>query len=96
MARDELVTSARTVGGESILHILASKPGTPAFAVILMPGGKGVVNPRMIASKLVFSGVGNFLIRSRELFADGRFVAVWTDATSSPERILAIMAATNC
>jgi hypothetical protein len=90
-ASDELVTSARTAGGETIPYILTSKPGTPAYAVILMPGGKGIVSPRMMDGKLVFSGGGNFLIRSRELFADGRFVAVSTDATSTPDRVLAIM-----
>lgn len=89
-ALDELVTSARTAGGETIPYILTSKPGTPAYAVILMPGGKGVMDPRMVDGKLVFTLGGNFLIRSRELFADGRFVAASTDATSTPARILAI------
>ena len=91
LASDQLVTSARTAGGETIPYILTSKPGTPAYAVILMPGGKGILSPRMMDGRLVFSGGGNFLIRSRELFADGRFVAVSTDATSTPDRILAIV-----
>jgi len=90
LASDELVTSAHTTGGETI-PILTSKPGTPAYAVILMPGGPGRVSPRMVDGKLVFSGGGNFLIRSRELFADSRFVAVSTDATSTPDRMLAII-----
>lgn len=89
-ARDELVTSARTPGGETIPYVLTTKAGTPAYAVILMPGGSGVMNPRMQDGKLVFDFGGNFLIRSRELFADGRFVAASTDATSTPARILAI------
>jgi hypothetical protein len=89
-ARDELVTSARTPGGETIPYVLTTKAGTPAYAVILMPGGSGVMNPRMVDGKLVFGFGGNFLIRSRELFADGRFVAASTDATSTPARILAI------
>ncbi|HTG22857.1 MAG TPA: hypothetical protein VK681_22635 [Reyranella sp.] len=91
LARDELVTSAQTAGGEAIPYILTSKPGTPAYAVILMPGGQGRMNPRMMNGKPAFSSGGNFLIRSRELFADGRFVAVSTDATSTPDRILAIV-----
>jgi hypothetical protein len=37
------------------------------------------------------AGAANFLIRSRELFADGRFVAASTDATSTPDRMLAIV-----
>ena len=35
---------------------------------------------------------GNFLIRSRARFASGPFVAASTDATSTPDRILAIAA----
>ena len=89
-ARDELVTTAVTSGGETIPYILTTKDGTPAYAVILMPGGNGVLNPRMEGGKLTFTLGGNFLIRSRELFADGRFVAASTDATSTPGRILAI------
>lgn len=90
-ATDELVTSARTPAGQSIPYVLTSKPGQPAYAVILMPGGKGVLDPRILNGKLTLSMAGNFLIRSRELFADGRFVAASTDATSTPDRILAIV-----
>ena len=89
-AGDELVTSAGTPGGDTVPYVLTTKGGTPAYGVILMPGGSGVMNPRMVNGKLVFGFGGNFLIRSRELFADGRFVAASTDATSTPARILAI------
>jgi hypothetical protein len=89
-ARDELVTTAVTSGGETIPYILTTKNGTPTYAVILMPGGKGILNPRLVNGQLAFDFGGNFLIRSRELFADGRFVAASTDATSTPARILAI------
>jgi hypothetical protein len=91
-AADELVTSARTSGGDTVPYVLTSKPGTPAYAVILMPGGKGVLNPRLESGgRLAMAAGGNFLIRSRELFADGRFVAASTDATSTPDRMLAIV-----
>ena len=90
-AADELVGSARTSGGEAVPYVLTSKPGRPSVAVILMPGGRGVLNPRMENGKLAMSLAGNFLIRSRELFADGAVVAASTDATSTPERILAIV-----
>ncbi|HYX03038.1 MAG TPA: hypothetical protein VE963_13190 [Reyranella sp.] len=90
-AADELVTSARTAGGETVPYVLTTKPGTPAYAVILMPGGKGVLNPRLQGGRLVLAAAGNFLIRARELFADGRFVAASTDATSTPDRMLAIV-----
>jgi hypothetical protein len=88
-AADELVA---VTGGETFNYILATRsPGAIAYGVILMPGGPGRVNPHMEGSKLVLAGSGNFLIRSREIFADQRFVAASTDATSSPERIQAIM-----
>ncbi|MCA0301401.1 MAG: hypothetical protein LCH95_03265 [Proteobacteria bacterium] len=90
-AADELVGSARTTGGETVPYVLTSKPGQPSVAVILMPGGRGVLNPRMENGKLTMSLAGNFLIRSRELFADGTVVAASTDATSTPDRILAIV-----
>jgi hypothetical protein len=91
LAADELVTSAKSASGETVAYVLTSKPGTPAYAVILMPGGRGILNPRLEGGRLVLSSGGNFLIRSRELFADGRFVAASTDATSTPDRILAIV-----
>ena len=92
-AADELVTSARTTSGDVVPYVLTTKPGTPAYAVILMPGSKGILNPRMEGGKLALAAGadGNFLIRSRELFADGRFVAASTDATSTPDRMLAIV-----
>jgi hypothetical protein len=90
-ASDEVVSAARTSSGESVVYLLTSKPGTPAYAVILMPGGRGILNPRQEGTKIVTTAGGNFLIRSRELFADGRFVAASTDATSTPDRIMAIV-----
>jgi hypothetical protein len=41
LARDELVTSARTPTGETIPYVLTSNVTPPAYAVILMPGGAG-------------------------------------------------------
>lgn len=94
-ARDELVISARYPGGETIPYMLTSKDGAPSpapsYAVILMPGGVGRLNPRMEDGKLAFAGGGNFLIRSRELFADGRFVAVSSDASSTVARMMVIV-----
>lgn len=67
------------------------QPGQPRYAVILMPGGRGILDPRLENGRIAVSMGGNFLIRSRGLFADGRFVAASTDATTTPERILAIV-----
>jgi hypothetical protein len=92
VARDELVTSARYPSGETIPYLLTTKDGsTPRYGVILMPGGAGVLNPRIQNGKLVMSMGGNFLIRSRELFADRQFIAVSSDASSTPARMLAIV-----
>ena len=90
-AADELVAGARTTAGESVPYVLTTKPGKPSVAVILMPGGKGILDPRIEDGRLAMSLSGNFLIRSRELFADGTVVAASTDATSTPDRILAIV-----
>jgi hypothetical protein len=91
LASDNIVSSARTASGEPVVYLLTSKPGTPAYAVILMPGGRGILDPRQEGTKIVMTAGGNFLIRSRELFADGRFVAASTDATSTPDRMMAIV-----
>jgi hypothetical protein len=89
-ATDELVTTLRLPGGDPVPYILTTKPGKPAYLVILMPGGRGLLNPRIEDGRIVTLLSFNFLIRTRELFADGRVVAVSTDATTTPERILAI------
>jgi hypothetical protein len=72
--------SAKTADGTSVAYLLTTGGQTPSYAVILMPGGKGIMSPNN----------GNFLIRSRAIFAEGPFVAASTDATSKPERIMAI------
>ena len=91
LARDELVTATQA-DGQSVPYILttADGGGAPTHAVILMPGGGGILNPRMEGAQLVFGYGANFLIRSRGTFADRQFVAASTDATTTPGRILAI------
>lgn len=90
LAADELVTSA-SFGGETVPFVLTTAGAAPRYAVILMPGGTGILDPRLENGRLVMRGAGNFLIRSRALFADERFVAASTSATSTPGRILAIV-----
>ncbi len=92
-AGDELA-SGRMADGTSVAYVLStSGGGSPAYAVILMPGGRGIMSPHIDNNgKLVFAFGGNFLIRSRATFAEGKFVAASTDATSTPDRILAIVA----
>ena len=92
-----LAGNARAAGDElasagSFSYLLTTGGGTPAYAVILMPGGPGILNPQIgTGGKLAFRAGGNFLIRSRALFATGPFVSASTDATTSPDRILAIV-----
>ncbi|HSH99224.1 MAG TPA: hypothetical protein VLA02_01385 [Reyranella sp.] len=64
----------------------------PAYGVILMPGGLGVLEPRTVKGRLAFRAGGDFLIRSRLWFTTGPFVAASTDATNEPGPILAIAA----
>jgi hypothetical protein len=74
--------SGRTADGTSVSYLLtATGNQTPTYVVILMPGGKGIMSPQS----------GNFLIRSRAIFAEGPFVAASTDATNKPDRIMAIV-----
>jgi len=74
--------SGKTADGSSVSYLLTTSGSqAPTYAVILMPGGKGIMSP----------GSGNFLIRSRAVFAEGPFVAASTDATSKPDRIMAIV-----
>ena len=90
-AADELAKSAPLPDGKSISYILTTSGQPPRYAVILMPGGAGTLNPRMENGKLAMAAGGNFLIRSRELFAAGPFAAASTDATTNPARIMAIV-----
>jgi hypothetical protein len=88
-AADELV-SVRSADGGAVAYMLTTGGGTPAYAVILMPGGRGILAPSQQNGRVTFQMGGNFLIRSRALFATGPFVSASTDATTSPDRILAI------
>jgi hypothetical protein len=63
----------------------------PSHAILLMPGGPGNLAPHMDGSQLVMSWGGNFLIRTRELFARPPIVAASIDVTTMPARILAIV-----
>jgi len=45
-AGDELV-SGKMPDGTSVPYVLTTGGGTPAYAVILMPGGVGVLSPHL-------------------------------------------------
>lgn len=90
LAADEVVP-VTMADGKAFNYVLTTSGEKPRYAVILMPGGAGALNPRMENGKLVMAASGNFLIRSRELFAASPFVAASTDATTTPDRIMAIV-----
>ncbi len=88
---DALVSSASYASGESIPYILTAQSRQPKYAVVLMPGSSGRLEPEMRDGKLHHLAATNFLIRSRKLFCDNEFIAISTDSTGSPERMLAII-----
>jgi hypothetical protein len=91
-AEDRVVTAAQPFDGEALRYVLTDVGTQPKYAVILMPGGNGRL---ALPAKDVPVGPGlsdNFLIRSRGLFADSQFVAASTSATSTPGKIMAIVA----
>jgi hypothetical protein len=90
-AADELAT-AKAADGQFSYVLTTNEPQSVRYGVILMPGGNGVVDPHLEGGRIVLGMAGNFLMRSRALFAGPRFVAASTDATSSPGRIAAIAA----
>jgi hypothetical protein len=55
-AADELVFHARMTSGEAVPYVLTSKPGTPAYAAILMPGGRGILNSHQKGARIVMMG----------------------------------------
>jgi hypothetical protein len=91
LALDEL-GMGKMPGGERVPYVLTTTSAEkPRYAVILMPGGAGHLGAHMEGTKVAFASAGNFLIRSRAIFAEGPFVAASTDATSTPDRIMAIV-----
>jgi hypothetical protein len=88
---DQLIETAKYPNGEIIPYLLTVQKPNPKYVVILMPGGSGQLEPHLRDGKLVFKGSGNFLIRSRGLFADEEFVAISTDSTGNLERMSVIL-----
>ena len=73
-------------------YMLTTRDGVkPKRLIVLMPGGMGNLDPRLEDGRLVFNFAGNFLIRSRHLFADDESLIVSTNSTESPERMRAIL-----
>ena len=91
-AKDELVTSAHYADGQVIPYVLTSKGDTPTHAILMMPGGPGNLAPHLdVNGQIVMTWGNNFLMRVRGLLAGPRIVAVSMDATTTPERVMAIV-----
>lgn len=89
---EELVTSAKFADGESIPYLLTTNTSKPKLAFIIMPGGSGDMHLRLDSSGTVsFEFGGNFLIRSRNLFASNDAIVISTDSSGDPDRMLGIV-----
>jgi hypothetical protein len=81
MTANDHLLSVKTKNGDEVPYLLtAVNLKSPKYAITVQPGGSGSMN--------LF---GNFLVRSREIFADEETVVVDTDTTTSPERMRAIL-----
>jgi hypothetical protein len=90
--QDQLISTAKYPDGTVIPYMLTTRDGVkPKRLIVLMPGGMGNLDPRLEDGRLVFNFAGNFLIRSRHLFADDESLIVSTNSTESPERMRAIL-----
>lgn len=89
---DQLIDTAKYPDGSVIPYMLTMRDHIkPQRIIVLMPGGMGNLDPRLEDGRLVFNFAGNFLIRSRHLFADDQSLIVSTNSTESPERMRAIL-----
>jgi hypothetical protein len=90
-AEEQLIETATMSGGAQVPYILNVSNASPAYVVILFPGGSGRVDPRMQDGKLVYGFKGNFLLRARPHLVDEDFATVTTNSTDSEESVQAIL-----
>jgi hypothetical protein len=68
-AGDELA-SGKMADGTSVPYVLTTGGGTSTYALILMPGGSGIMSPHLDNDgRLAFQMNDNFVIRVRGIFA---------------------------
>ena len=92
LAMDDRAVTAKPYDGEPLRYVLTNEGTAPKYAVILMPGGAGRLGLPAADGPVGIKLSDNFLIRSRRLFADPQFVAASTSATTTPGKIMAIVA----
>lgn len=89
---DELVTTAHFSDGEEVPCLLTANTSKPKMAFVIMPGNDGIMNLKLDSNgKIMFDYAGNFLIRSRELFASNDAVVISTNSSGDPDRMLGIV-----
>jgi hypothetical protein len=91
MASEELITPAPTKSGEAVPYVLDALSKSPKYALILFPGGNGVVDPHREGDKLVYGKAGNFLLRARQFLVDDDFATATTNSTPQEDRIQAVI-----
>jgi hypothetical protein len=78
---EEIVTLATRDSATQSFLLLAPEQAKPAAAAVLFPGGSGSIRLRTEDGLIKF-GEGNFLVRSRQMFADGGVAVAIVDAPS--------------
>jgi len=91
---DLYVDSARYSDGDAIPYVfVASDKLPPKYILIVMPGGNGTIGLKKNEDGTpFFSGKGNFLIRTRGIFADSDFAVVVIDRGRSLDRMRGVIA----
>jgi hypothetical protein len=92
LAQDLVITSAHYANGDVVPYLLTQSPDSkPRYVLILMPGGAGNMNIKLVDDKPSFGFKGNFLIRVRKMFADPQTAVISTDSSGSQERMGAVV-----
>ena len=91
---DLYVNTAKYSDGDEIPYVFVSSAKLPPkYVLIVMPGGHGTIGLKQNEDGTpFFSGKGNFLVRSRGLFADNEFAVVVIDRGRSLDRMRGVIA----
>ena len=90
---DFYVDTARYPDGDQIPYVFVpSDKLPPKYILIVMPGGNGTIGLKQKDDGTpFFNGKGNFLVRSRGLFADKNFAVVVIDRGRSLDRMRGVI-----
>jgi len=91
---DLYVDTARYSDGDEIPYVfLPSTSLPPKYVLIVMPGGNGTIGLKKNADETPFyGGKGNFLIRTRGIFADNDLAVIVIDRGRSLDRMRGVVA----